>query len=303
MGITGPECVFIIRGIGNSNGFLALETKGLPFLHTRRRAETSAATTLFSVGLVPVIVSRVTIRGVRVKTAILPCPPRRATSAPPSVGKIVASMRIALVEDILMFREAIAKACELEFGHTVVAETDSGAQAIRAVLRLRPEVLILDLSLPDMNGFAVVERLRASGCPTRVLVLSAYSDDYTIYRVERANVHGFVDKRGDVIAVLGEALRALADGMSYFSPAFEKARRALHANPHSFDKVLSESEQRILCLIGEGLADEEIGGILRISPRTVQTHRHNILRKLRIAGTPKLIAFAMRHGFTTGLRP
>ena len=124
-----------------------------------------------------------------------------------------------------------------------------------------------------------------------------------MYRVEKANVHGFVDKRENVIAVVGEALRALAAGATYFSPAFENVRKARRADPHSFDKVLTESEQRILCLIGEGLADEEIGRQLEISPRTVQTHRHNILRKLRIAGTPKLIAFAMRHGFTTGFRP
>jgi len=208
-------------------------------------------------------------------------------------------MRIVIVEDLLMFREAIAKACEREFGYTVLAEADSGAQAIEAVVSVQPDVLILDLSLPDMDGFAVIDRIRASACPPKILVLSAYSDDYTVFRVEKANVHGFVDKRQNAIAVLREALQAIAAGGTYFSPTYENARRARHADPDSFDKILSESEQRILCLIGEGLADEEIGQKLRISPRTVQTHRHNILRKLRISGTPKLIAFAMRHGFTT----
>jgi DNA-binding NarL/FixJ family response regulator len=208
-------------------------------------------------------------------------------------------MRIAIAEDLLMFREAIAKACAREFGHRVVAEADSGAQAIRTVRHSRPDVLILDLSLPDMDGFAVIERLRAAGCPTKILLLSAYSDDYTVFRVEKANVQGFVDKRQNAIAVLKEALHAIARGGTYFSTTFESARRARHADPQSFDKILSESEQRILCLIGEGLTDEEIGGKLRNSPRTVQTHRHNILRKLGVSSTPKLIAFAMRHGFTT----
>ena len=198
-----------------------------------------------------------------------------------------------------MFREAIAKACEREFGHTVVAAADSGVQAIMAVLKAQPDVLILDLSLPDMDGFALIDRLRASGCHTKILVLSAYSDDYTVFRVEQANVHGFVDKRQNAIAVLKEALDAIAAGGTYFSPTYESARRARHADPESFDKILSETEQRILCHIGEGLTDDEIGRKVGISPRTVQTHRHNILRKLKISGTPKLIAFAMRHGFTT----
>lgn len=197
-----------------------------------------------------------------------------------------------------MFREAVAKACVQEFGHCVVAEAESGERAIHRVLRTAPEVLILDLSLPDMDGFSVIERLRSSGCLTRILVLSAYCDDYTVFRVEKANVHGFVDKRQNAIAVLKEALEAIASGGTYFSATFENARRARHADPLSFDKILSESEQRILCLIGEGLNDEEIGGRQGISPRTVQTHRHNILRKLRVSSTPKLIAFAMRHGFT-----
>jgi DNA-binding NarL/FixJ family response regulator len=207
-------------------------------------------------------------------------------------------MRIAIAEDLFMFREAIAKACEMEFGHRVVVEVDSGIQAIKSVRRAKPDVLILDLSLPDMDGFTVIDRLRASGCRTKFLVLSAYSDDYTVFRIEKANVHGFVDKRQNATAVLKEALQVVEAGGTYFSPTFEAARRARHADPKSFDKVLTESEQRILCVIGEGQTDDEIAQSFKISPRTAQTHRHNILWKLGIGSTPKLIAYAMRHGFT-----
>ena len=212
-------------------------------------------------------------------------------------------MTIAIAEDLLMFREAITKACKTEFGHHVVAEVASGIQAIESVQRAQPDVLILDLSLPDMDGFTVIDHLRASGCRTKILVLSAYSDDFTVFRIERANVHGFVDKRQNAIAVLREALQVLRAGGTYFSPTFESARRARHADPKSFDKVLSESEQRILCLIGEGQSDDEIALRFKISPRTAQTHRHNILWKLGIGSTPKLIAYAMRHGFTPGNPP
>lgn len=211
-------------------------------------------------------------------------------------------MKVVIVEDLLMFREALAKACGRDFGHTVVAEVDSGAQAIASVLSLQPDVMVLDLLLPDMDGFAVIAGVRAHGCAPKVLVVSAYSDDYTIFRVEKANVHGFVDKRNNAITALKTALQAIAGGGTYFSRTYDEARLARQADPLSFDKVLSESEQRILCLIGEGKADEEIGQALQISPRTVQTHRHNILQKLKIAGTPKLIAFAVKHGFTMRFR-
>ncbi len=208
-------------------------------------------------------------------------------------------MRIAIAETLRMFREAIVKACETEFGHEVVSEVDSGLRAIVSVQRTNPDVLILDLSLPDLDGFTVIDRLRASGSLTKILVLSAYSDDYTVFRLEKANIHGFVDKRQNAVAILKEALQAIGNGTKYFSPTFESARRARHADSKSFDKILSESEQRILCLIGEGLTNDEIGQKIGISPRTVQKHRHNILHKLEISSTPKLIAFAMRHGFAT----
>src|SRR5688572_24701384 len=108
-------------------------------------------------------------------------------------------MRIAIAEDLLMFREVLTKACETEFGHHVVAEVASGVDAIEAVRRFEPDVLILDLSLPDIDGFAVVDQLRGARCRAKILVLSAYSDDFTVFRVERANVHGFVDKRQNAI--------------------------------------------------------------------------------------------------------
>lgn len=209
------------------------------------------------------------------------------------------TMRIAIIEPLLMLRSAITKACQVESDCEVIAEAGSGSQALRAVVDHQPELVVLNLLLPDMDGFRVVERIRARAAATRILILSPYSDDFTILRVEQANVQGFVDQQHNTLAVLRDALRAIAAGGTYFSPAYEVARQARHADPRSFDKLLSAGEQRVLRLIAEGLTDEEIGELLRISPRTVRTHRHNILQKLGVAGTPKLIAFAMRHGFTT----
>ncbi|HKB91860.1 MAG TPA: response regulator transcription factor [Opitutaceae bacterium] len=207
-------------------------------------------------------------------------------------------MKIVIVDDHLMFREAVRKACTRDFGHIVVGETDLGATAIEMILRLKPDAVILDLSLPDMEGFDVAEKV-LSGIPTlKILVLSSHCDDYTLFRVEKIGVNGFIDKNTNTIAALRDALTALKEGRSYFSPVFQEAKLLRRTDPNSFAKVLTEWECAILSLIGQGLTDEEIGEKLSISSRTAQTHRSNIMRKLNMKGTPKLIAFAIEHGFT-----
>lgn len=210
----------------------------------------------------------------------------------------MSGVRIVIVEDHLMFRDVIRKICTTQFGHTVVGETESGVRAVELILELKPDVVILDLSLPDMDGFNVVDRVFAAMPALRILVLSSHCDDYTLFRVEKSGVHGFIDKNSNTVETLQEALSAIAEGRIYFSAAFQAAKLARRTDPRSFTKVLSEWERAILSLIGQGLNDDEIGRRLDLSPRTVQTHRSNILRKLDIKGTPKLIAFAIEHGFT-----
>lgn len=196
-----------------------------------------------------------------------------------------------------MFREAIRKVCVGEFRCKLVGESDSGATAIEVCQRTKPDVVILDLSLPDLDGFEVAVRLKRQRPAPRILVLTAYLDPYTIFRVERANLEGFVAKNTDTIRTLRLALTALANGGTYFSPAFQSARAARRADPMSFEKLLSATEQTVLASIGRGANDNEIARHLGISPCTAQTHRSNILRKLKLPGTPKLMAFAIESGF------
>lgn len=207
-------------------------------------------------------------------------------------------MKIVIIEDHLIIREAVRRACIHEFGHEVVGEAEFGAAGVQLVSQLRPDLVILDLGLPDMDGFAVASVIQKAIPTTRIMVLSGLLDDYTVFRVEKAGIHGFVDKNSNTITQVRGALDAIASGRTYFSPAFNMARLARRTDTASFEKVLSESEQEVLSLIGEGLTDEEIGIRLGISPTTAQTHRSNILQKLHIKGTPKLVAFAIRHGFT-----
>lgn len=207
-------------------------------------------------------------------------------------------MKLLLVEDQVMFREAIRKTCHRDLGHIVVGECGSGGEAIELTEKLRPDAILLDLSLPDIDGLTVVERLNRARLFPKVLALSTHCDDYTLFRVEKSGITGFVDKNANSSAVLGEALKALENGCCYYSAVFQSVREARRRNPRSFSKVLTEWELEILALIGLALSDDEIATRLELSPRTVQTHRSNILRKLELPNTPKLIRFAVENGFT-----
>lgn len=206
-------------------------------------------------------------------------------------------MKIAIIEDHAMFRDALRKACTDDLKHQVVGETDSGTAAVELILRTKPDVVLLDLGLPDMDGFRVAERVLRALPTVRILAISSYNDEMTSLRIEKSGVHGFVHKSTGTIRMLKDALDEIAAGKTYYCPAFLAARQVRQKNPRSVEKILSEAEQQVLSLIALGLSDNEIGGRLKISPRTAQKHRSNILLKLEIKGTPKLITFAVEHGF------
>ena len=206
-------------------------------------------------------------------------------------------MRIVIVEDHLMFRDLIRKSCSKRFGLEVVGETDSGASAIEMITRLQPDAALLDLSLPDMDGFQVIEQVLKVQPTLRILTMSSHCDDYTLFRVERSRVHGFVDKNSNTVETLRIALNALQEGRVYFSAEFQTRQKLRRADQMSFNKVLTERERIVLGLIAQGMNDDEIGERLELTPRTAQTHRSRLLRKLRVNGTPKLIAYAARIGF------
>ena len=207
-------------------------------------------------------------------------------------------MRIILVEDHLMFREVIRRVCATDLGHTIAGETRSARDAVTFIVELGPDLVILDLQLSDGNGFEVIHRVQQAAPSVHLLVLTSYCDPHTLFRLEGAKIHGFLDKTTDMVATLREALNAIAIGRTYFSATFRAAQAARNHDPASLYKVLSGWEIKILSLIGRGLSDDEIGAQLDISPRTAQTHRSNILLKLGIGGTPKLIAYAMENGVT-----
>jgi two-component system, NarL family, response regulator NreC len=207
-------------------------------------------------------------------------------------------MRIVLAENELMFRDALRLACVENRRHEVVGEASDGEEAVRVVTAAQPEVLLLEIDLPRLDGFAVAETLRQQSRLTQIIAVTAARGSYTVFRIERCNFHGYVDKGTNPLSAVREAIAAAEAGRRYFAPQFTAAREERMRDPKGFDKVLSERELEVLGYIGRSMNDDEIGATLGIAARTVETFRHRILQKLGIAGTPKLIRYALEKGFT-----
>jgi DNA-binding NarL/FixJ family response regulator len=207
-------------------------------------------------------------------------------------------VRIVIIEDHLMFREVLRKVCAVELKLQVVGEAADGPTAVEMVKKTRPDMVLLDLHLPGLDGFGVAEEIRRIAPQIRILILSSHCDEYAVYRAEQAHVQGFVDKNSNSVAALKDAISAVAQGRVSFSEAFTRAKTTRHRDPQSFDKILTVRERAVLSLIGEPLADNEIGQRLAIATETVEKHRFNLLRKLGLRTTIELVRYARDHGFT-----
>ncbi|MGH7958424.1 MAG: response regulator transcription factor [Opitutaceae bacterium] len=206
-------------------------------------------------------------------------------------------MKIVIVEDHQMYRDVFRKICEQECRFAVVGEASDAQTAIALVHTHKPDFVLLDIGLKGIDGFAVVEAAAQTVLAPRTLVVSAHLTEYIIDRCERHRVSGFLDKNHNNVTTLPPALFALARGQTYFSPSFQAAKLAWRQDPRSIAKRLSNTEQTILSLITHGMTDEQIANRMGRSPKTVQLHRSNILRRLEMPGTPKLMAYAMAKGF------
>ena len=213
------------------------------------------------------------------------------------------TVKIVIIEDHMMFREVLRRICEVDLKHRVVGEADDGRRAVEVVTAAKPDLVLLDLHLPNLDGFGVIDEIRKVLPDVLILVLSSHCDDYTVYRAERANIQGFVDKNTNSVAALKEAISTVASGRGTFSEAFRRVRAKRHSDPNAFDKVLGNREREVLALVGLSLRDSEIAEKLDISEQTVSTHRLNIIRKLGLSNTTELVRYARDHGFTLSAPP
>jgi two-component system response regulator NreC len=212
----------------------------------------------------------------------------------------VSETRILLVDDHAMFRAGIKALLESEERLSVVGEASSGDEAVDQVRALKPEVVVMDLSMPGSNGLEATRRIAALGLDTRVLVLTVHAEEEYLVPVVEAGASGYLTKTS-ADRDLVEAIKVVARGEVYLPP---KATRLLlqqyrnaESNPDLADlHELSSREQEVLALTAEGFSSREIGKKLFISPKTVDTYRARIMEKLGLNHRSELVRFALRVG-------
>lgn len=202
---------------------------------------------------------------------------------------------MVVVEDQRLVAELFAAHCR-SLGLTVVAQCGTLAEALPAVRKHRPDLLLMDFSLPDGDGLQTASELMAEFATMRVIGVSSHRDPWTMLQVQRSGLHGFVDKNEQRPEVLGEAIEAVLFGRTFYTSIVNQSSSVLRHDRNAFVHVLSDYELRILSLIGEAKDDVEIASILGISASTAQSRRRDIMRKLDIHATPKLIHFALSQG-------
>ncbi len=206
--------------------------------------------------------------------------------------------RVLLADDHALVRAGLRRILEAQEGVTVVGEVDNGAAALDVLRRQGVDVLVLDLSMPGVDGFGVLARAKRLVPELKILVLTMHADAEYVARAVREGADGYLLKDSAVTDLVA-GIAAVREGRAYFTPRIQQELseilRAKPAEPSPMEQ-LTEREREVLKLVAEGLSTKEIASRLDISTRTVETHRANLMRKLDLHSVARLVQFAIKEG-------
>ncbi|MEZ5419393.1 MAG: response regulator transcription factor [Vicinamibacterales bacterium] len=211
------------------------------------------------------------------------------------------NLRLLIGDDHTLFRHGLAKILEQRPDWTIVAQVGDGREAVEKAIELLPDVAILDVGMPLLNGIDAAQQIRRRAASVRVLMLSMHADEGYVTRALQAGASGYLLK-DSASEDLIKGVESVAAGQSFFSPAIARlmlddyVRRVAGHQVHDRFETLSEREREIFQLVAEGRTNKEVAELLGISPATVETHRAHILQKLDIHNTAELVLYAVRRG-------
>jgi len=209
--------------------------------------------------------------------------------------------RILLADDHKLMRSGLKALIEQQPDLTVVGEADDGRQAVALAVSLKPDLLVMDIGMPNLNGIEAAHQITQANPATAIVILSMHSDESYVLRALKAGAKGYLLKdsaESDLI----RAVHAVAGGKSFFSPAVSKVllddyvRKLQRSGAEDSYDLLTPREREILQLIAEGKSNKDVANLLNLSVYTVETHRSNIMEKLNLRGIPELILYAVRKG-------
>jgi two-component system response regulator NreC len=212
-------------------------------------------------------------------------------------------IRVLLADDHTIVRQGVRMVLEAMGDISVVAEAEDGQQAVELAVQLRPDVAVVDLTMPRLGGVEAIRQIRRDSPGTEVVVLSVHDSEAYVVQALRAGAAGYVLKR-NAATELAEAIRAAQQGQAYLHPLI--ARRVIDdylSRIHASDDAVSEPHERltprereVLQLAAEGHTTRAIAGLLSLSTKTVEHHRASVMTKLGLHGQTELVKYAIRAG-------
>jgi len=210
------------------------------------------------------------------------------------------TIRLLLVDDHAVVRTGLRMLLENEEDIEIVGEAGTGQAALQMVERLQPDMVLMDIGLPDMTGIEVTRQMKQQWPQVAIVALTIHEDEEYFFQMLQAGANGYVPKRAAPEELL-TALRTAADGGVYLYPSLARllVRDYLsgdrEAAPTAIDG-LTDREQEVLAHLAEGASNQEIADTLNISPKTVARHRENLMRKLNLHSRSELVKYAIRKG-------
>ena len=211
------------------------------------------------------------------------------------------TIRVLLADDHQLMRSGIRLMLERETDLSVVGEANDGREAVALAKSLRPDVVVMDIGMANLNGIEAAQQMTGDRAEIAVVMLSMHSDESYVLRALKAGARGYLLK-DSAEADLIKAVHAVAGGKSFFSPAVSKVllddyvRKLRRSGTEDAYDLLTPREREVLQLIAEGKSNKDIANLLNLSVYTVESHRSNLMEKLNIRGLPELILYAVRKG-------
>jgi DNA-binding NarL/FixJ family response regulator len=213
------------------------------------------------------------------------------------------AIRVLIADDQRVVRDGLAMLIGLIDGVEVVGTADDGIEAVERAVGERPDVVVMDLRMPGMEGAEATHRIRSTLPGTQVLVLTTYADDQSLFPALQAGARGYLTKDASAEEI-EQAIRALAAGRTHLDPAIQQrlvaavldAPLSVRADPHALPDDLSPREAEVLKLIAAGLSNAEIGVALFVSNATVKTHVNRIFSKTGARDRAQAVRYAYQHG-------
>ena len=205
------------------------------------------------------------------------------------------SLRILLADDHELLRQGLRALIEEQSGWQVCGEATTGREAVAKTRELKPDIVVMDFTMPELNGMEATRQIRAALPRTQVLVLTMHESEELVREVLAAGARGYVLK-SDAGRALVDALKALAHQKPYFTSKISALVLDGYLNPITRESsALTPREREIVQLVGEGRSTKELADQLGISPKTAETHRTNIMRKLNLHSVSEVVRYAIRN--------